>query len=393
MKRTLSLIVCALSLVWLAPATASPDRAEVLDYLERLQTQSGAPGVSAAVAVDGQIVFSGGVGQADLEAGTPQNGRTVHNIGSVSKVIAVTAILQLVEQGKVDLDAELQRYLPWFPRKDKPITVRHILTHTSGIRHYKDNEFGEIVKHYAEFEPATQFWRDDPLVFEPGSHWMYSSYAVNLIQGIVESVSGRAFETYLREQVWIPAGMLSTQFDVPSRVVPRRGRGYLRSQTYPVDVNKPQLQKAPDEDVSYKYAGGGMIASDEDLCRLGIALNRAQLLKPETQTAMYKLQLPPGLPTMPSEFMKKNSPGVLPPSQDKEQALMWWMGKDAAGRPYAGHAGSVKGTQSMLMNFYKQNVVVAVHFNASGADVGEAAMSIAQLFMPQLAVPVGRSAK
>ena len=119
------------------------DRQQVLRYLERLRTTSGAPGVSAAIMSGGRLVFSGGVGVSDIESGARQDGTSVHNVGSVSKVHAVVAIMQLVEQGKVNLDADIQTYAPWFPRKQAPITVRQILTHTSGIRHYKDGEFGE----------------------------------------------------------------------------------------------------------------------------------------------------------------------------------------------------------------------------------------------------------
>ena len=143
-------------------------------YLERLAAESSSPGVSAAVMVNGQLVFSGGVGVADLESEERQTGLTVHNIGSASKTQAVVAVMQLVERGKVRLDAEIQQYAPWFPRKSKPITVRQLLTHTSGIRHYKQNDFGptgvDAFRHYDNFEESTRFWRDDPLLFEPGTH-------------------------------------------------------------------------------------------------------------------------------------------------------------------------------------------------------------------------------
>ncbi len=141
----------------MAAASAAADAAR--SYLERWQAESGAPGVSAAVSVAGELVFSGGVGVSDLESGMPQNGRSVHNIGSISKTQAVVAILQLVELGKVRLDAEVQEYVPWFPKKQRPVTVRQVLTHTSGIRHYRDDEFepGELwmFRHYDRVEEST----------------------------------------------------------------------------------------------------------------------------------------------------------------------------------------------------------------------------------------------
>ena len=166
----------------------------LLDYMEQIRNDNDLPGLSVAVAVDGEIVFSEGVGHAELDNRTPATGRTVHNVGSVSKVLAVVGLMQLVEQGKVDLDATLQTYMPWYPERAFPITVRHILTHTSGIRHYDGVEFGPHdllrLRHYDTFEEATELWRDDPLAYDTDSGWMYSSHAHNLQHGIVEAASG-----------------------------------------------------------------------------------------------------------------------------------------------------------------------------------------------------------
>lgn len=130
--------------------------AQLLDYMEQIRADNGLPGFSLAVAIDGELVFSEGVGFAELDNHTPETGRTVHNVASVSKVLAAVAIMQLVEQEKVDLDATIQTYLPYYPEKEWPITVRHILTHTSGTRHYQDGEFGEgevlAMRHYDDFE-------------------------------------------------------------------------------------------------------------------------------------------------------------------------------------------------------------------------------------------------
>ncbi len=345
------------------------------DYLQRLQAQSGSPGVSAAVLVGDRIVFSAGVGSADLESGAPQTGTTVHNIGSISKTQAVVAVMQLVEQGKVQLDAEIQRYAPWFPRKPQPITVRQILTHTSGIRHYKEGEFGpaEVMsfRHYDSFEESTRFWREDPLLFAPGSHWAYSSYASDLMQAIVESASGQPFEEYMTEHVWRPAGMINTQFDVPSRIVPHRGRGYERN------PKVGRLENAANEDVSYKYAGGGVISTDEDLCRFGRALNAGVLLKPASLAELYRLQLPKDLPRF-----EPDAPHL--PSISGMQALIFRVQKDSQGRVRASHSGAVKGTVSEFYNYYQNDVVVALHFNAGsgGVDIGKAAETLAALYLP-----------
>lgn len=364
-------------LALVAVAAQAFDASQVYGFLQRQQAENGSPGMSAAVAVNGQIVFSGGVGVADLQSGMPQNGRSVHNIGSISKTHAVVAIMQLVEQGKIDLDAPVQTWAPWFPKKQRPITLRMVLTHTSGIRHYKDGEFGAAdvmaFRQYDNIEESTRFWRDDPLLFEPGKYWSYSSFATNLLHAVVENASGEGYEEYLRKHVWLPAGMLDTQFDVPARIVPRRGKGYVRNPKTGVWEN------APDENVSYKYAGGGVISTDEDLLRFALALNAGKLLNARSLAEMYRLQLPRDIPYPPEDIKA----GQARPSRGQSQALIWRIATDPAGRVYVGHSGSVKGTGSMLANYKDQGVVVALHINGEGGGkVGAAAEQLAQLFLP-----------
>ena len=380
-RAWLALLLLGLAVV---PYPTTAVEAPAQSYLERLSAQSGSPGVSAAVMVNGQVVFSGGVGVANLESQEPQTGSTVHNIGSISKTQAVVAVMQLVERGKVRLDAEIQEYAPWFPRKSQPVTLRQLLTHTSGIRHYKQGDFGPAevnsFRHYDKFEESTRFWRDDPLLFEPGTHWAYSSYAVDLLQAVVESASGQSYESYLTEHVWAPAGMVNTQLDSPARIVRHRGRGYVWNAAL------GRMENASNEDVSYKYAGGGVISSDEDLVRFGHALNSGLLLRPETTAEMYRLQLPLGLPRFGTE--DKTSPPI-----GAIQGLVFRVGKDAGGRVHAGHSGSVKGTTSEFLNYYADDVVIALHFNyGSGpVDTVAAAHALADLYLSRKPAASGRA--
>ena len=343
------------------------------DYLVRLKERSGAPGVSAAVAVNGRIVFSEGIGSADVESGLLQTGTTVHNIGSVSKVLTTVAVMQLVEQGKVQLDAEIQRYAPWFPRKGRPITLRQILTHTSGIRHYRADELtrdnSNILRHYETFEESTRFWRDDPLLFAPGARYAYSSFAFDLLQAVIESASSEPFEQYMRRHVFGPAGMVDTQFDVSQRKVSRRGWAYTQNKS------SGRFQRALNEDVSYKYAGGGMLSTDEDLCKFGHALNTGVLLKPASIAAMYRLQLPKNL--------QRFKPGSLTePPPAASQALGFRISADSHGHVHVGHPGTVKGTVSNFFDYFEEDVTVAVYANYDdkGVNLADYAEGLAALF-------------
>ncbi|MCC9138686.1 serine hydrolase domain-containing protein [Pontibacter silvestris] len=355
----------------------APDQGYVKNYLQRIAEETGAPGVSAAVAVNGRIVYSGGVGYADLDNQVPQDGKTIHNIGSISKAYAVVAILQLVEKGMINLDDEVQKYLPYMPRKQKPITINQILTHTSGMRHYtkkdQENHNAKRMRHYDNYEESTTIFRDDSLLFDPGAYYSYSSFSSALMHGIVEQVSGLGFEDYMRKNVWLPAGMLTTCFDVPARIIPRRGKGYVRD-------SKGVLVNAPYEDVSYKYASGGIISTPEDMVKLALALNKGILLKPKSLAKMYEPQF------------DKNKKAFNPTEQKEPlgQGLIWWSGQDNLGRTWYGHSGSVKGTNSFLMNFPDEQVVVAVQFNTYVSNVTEYALALAEMFLAEAGLKASR---
>ncbi|HAK55861.1 MAG TPA: hypothetical protein DCP38_10330 [Acidobacteria bacterium] len=369
--RRIALTVCAVvSLLRVAPvASAQGDAAAIVAYLEQVRHQTGAPGISAAVAVDGEIVFSGGVGYAELDNRTPATGATVWNVGSVSKVMAAVAVMQLVEQGKVGLDDEIRTYVPAFPDKGTPITLRQILTHTSGIRHYRDGEFGphglRSMRFFDDFDEAIQHFTEDSLLYEPGTLWLYSSHAYNLLQGVVEQASGLGFEDYMRTHVWEPAGMLGSSFDVPTRVVHGRGRGYVRDADGTI-VNSRY------EDVSYKYAGGGMLSTVADLVRMGVAINDGTLLGFEAVAEMHAPQIDPVM-----QFRADGVPRELPFGQ----ALGWDLYTDASGRPYISKTGTVRGTRSVVVNYPDHGLVVAVQANIVPFDSRTRGVAIAQMFL------------
>ena len=344
---------------------AQTETPSTLSYLEQVRHQTGAPGVTAAVSVDGVIVFSDGVGYAELDNQTPATGATVLNVGSVSKVMAVIAIMQLVEQGKVTLSDDIRAYVTAFPDKGVPVTLRQIMTHTSGIRDYRDGEFGpnglRSMRHFDDFEEAIQHFTEDPLLFAPGEYWLYSSHAFNLLQGVVEKVSGVRFENYMQTYVWEPAGMLRSSFDVPSRVVRQRGRGYVRA-------NDGTIVNSRYEDVSYKYAGGGMLSTVEDLVRMGNAINNGTLLGPDAVTEMHTSRVDPVL-----QFQANGQPREL----SFKQALGWDLSTDGQGRTYISKTGTVRGTR-----YPDDGLVVALQANIAPFPIQRHGEAIAQIYLP-----------
>lgn len=359
-----------------APSAAgTAPEAQAALYLGELLRSTGTPAVSAAVASQGRIVFSEGVGFADLDNLVPATGSTVYNIGSVSKANTAVAVMQLVERGSIALDDPIRKYVPAFPDKGSPITIKHLLTHTSGIRHYRptdfpDSEDNENTRPVATLAEGIRIFKDDPLLFEPGDFYFYSSYAVNLLQGVIETAGAMPFEDYMRQHVWGPAGMLSTGFDVPERVVPHRARSYR--------VEKGRALNYYYNDLSYKFAGGGMISTAEDLVRLGTALNHGRLLKQETTAQMYKPQLDP--------VMRYQEKG--PPTKEAfQQGLLWRSLKDASGRSFRYHCGSVKAFNACLVNYTDEDLVVAVLTNSEQTGGYRHPLALADFFRSSEIVP------
>lgn len=368
------LVLVSLS-VWLVPVALQAQQV-VEDYMEQVRYMTGVPGISVAVAVKGEMVFSKGVGYAELENRTPATGSTVHNVGSVSKVLATVAVMQLVESGKVGLDDIIQKYVPSFPEKKTRINLRRILTHTSGIRHYKRGEFGPYglreLRRFDDIEEAMKHFCDDPLLFEPGEFWSYSSHAFNLLQGVIEKASGLKFEDYMVRNIWEPAGMLQSSFDVPERIVHKRGHGYVRDE-------RGVLVHPRHIDVSYKYAGGGMLSTVEDLVRFGTALNDGTLLEPETVTTMYTVVVDPVV-----QFRADEEPVEA----SFKQALGWRIDTDVQGRAYINHTGTVRGTRSFIMNYPEYGLVLALQANGVPFDSRKHGAAIAQMFLPPVHAPV-----
>jgi serine beta-lactamase-like protein LACTB, mitochondrial len=351
-------------------AAAPPPEAQAKAYLQELWRSTGTPGISVVVLHQGRLVFSEGAGFADLDNMVLATGSTVYNIGSISKALTVVALMQLVERGKVRLDDTIQKYVPSFPDKGSPITLEHILTHTSGIRHYRrgdfpDSEVNENMKAVASLEEGIKVFKDDPLLFKPGEYYSYSSYAVNLLQGVIESASGLGFEDYMRTNVWRPAGMFNTAFDLPDRIVSHRAKSYI--------VGNGRIRNFPYGDLTYKFASGGMISTAEDLVRLAAALNHGNLLKPETIALMYR----PVDPVL--QFRDKEPPLKL----DFSQALIWRVFKDDAGRTWVNHCGTVKGFNACLVNYPDQDLAVAIVGNGDPVTPARReAVAFAQFFLP-----------
>jgi serine beta-lactamase-like protein LACTB, mitochondrial len=265
------------------PAGLPRARVEAIEALIGAEmTRLGVPGVAAAVVAREELVWSAPFGMADLENSVPVRTATMFRLGSISKPITATAVLQLAERGKLDLEAPVQRYVPTFPEKPWPVTIRHLLAHLAGIRHYKEGEFAST-RRYSGATEALHIFRDDPLAHEPGTKFLYTTYGYNLLGCAVEGASGGAFMDYVRANVFEPAGMFTARDDDAQVLIPHRAQGYVKTLG-------GELRNSGLADTSNKVPGGGMCATVEDVARFAMALQGGVLLNRDSLARMLTRQ-------------------------------------------------------------------------------------------------------
>jgi serine beta-lactamase-like protein LACTB, mitochondrial len=299
----------------------------------------GTPGLALAVAVNGKILYSESFGFADLEERVPVWPTTKFRIGSISKPLTATALMQLVEAGKLDLDAPVQKYVPSFPDKGAPITVRMVAGHLAGIRHYKDGEM-EIQRHYDNILESLKIFENDALVAPPGTKFSYSSYGFNLLSAVIESASDEPFLSYMQDHVFTPLGLVHTTPDQNTQIIEQRSRFY--------ELAKDGHQEnAPYVDNSYKWAGGGFLSTAEDLVRFGSTMMQPGFLKEETRKTMF-------------------TPQKTKAGEPIQYGIGWFIHKSHSGKLVYEHSGGSIGGTSQLILYPDAHLVVALVTNLSG---------------------------
>lgn len=266
-------------------------RAEIRQTMDKQQI----PGLSIAIGVDGQIVLEEGFGLADVENQVAVTPQTKFRTASIAKSITAVAIMQLAAEGKLDLDEPVGRYVT-FPKKSWDFTTRQLLGHLAGIRHYRGRAETTSTRYYRHLQSGLSMFEHDPLLHEPGTKYLYSSFGYNLLGRIVEEVSGQSFADYLAEHIGQPAGMPQTVVDHHFAIIPHRARGYIRpaergrGAVLGGDLQPGQLYNAPMHDTSYKIPGGGLLSTPGDLARFAMALNGGKLLPTESLEEMWTEQ-------------------------------------------------------------------------------------------------------
>jgi D-alanyl-D-alanine carboxypeptidase len=277
-NRILSVLLPALLLCAAAPAAAraqsAPAPTDVTAELDAMLAKTfppDRPGASAIVVKDGKVLYRKAFGLANLELKVPMQPDNVFEIGSVTKQFTSTAVLMLVEQGKLGLGDDVRKYLADFPDKGATITVEHLLTHTSGIPSYTGSAKWMPLWR-KEMTPAEiiALTKDDPLEFAPGSRFAYNNTGYVMLGAIIEKVSGVSYAEFVAKHIFEPLGMRHSYYGSAAAVIPNRASGYSpRGGTY---------RNAEYLSMSQPYAAGSLMSTVDDLAIWDAAVSSGKLL-------------------------------------------------------------------------------------------------------------------
>lgn len=318
---------------WVAARAYMKEIAAARPLVQKMQRAFAAPGLSVAVAANGKLVWSETCGFADRKRRAAVRRETTFRIGSVSKALTAAVAGRLAQQGRLELDAEIQRYVPGFPRKPQRITPRQLGGHLAGIRHYEGRE-ALSRKHYDSVTSSLTIFEDDPLVAVPGERFSYSSYGFNLLGAAVENAAGKSFAAAVESTLLVPLRMRRTRLD--------DGRLDGRSRFYEVTESRRAVP-APRVDLSNRFPSGGFLSNAEDLVRFGLGVTDRAFVSEETQAVLFTSQ--------------KTSSG-----RQTGYGFGFEVGSSPLGA-VAGHTGNVVGGTAFLFVHPKTRVVVAMTTN------------------------------
>jgi len=299
----------------------------------------GGPGAAVIVVQDGKPVLRKGYGLAEIELGVPIQPDMVFRVGSATKQFTSACVLKLAEEGRLRLDDPISKYLPDFPAAGRRVTIEQLLTHTSGIHSYTD--MPGWYPHMREDWTLAQlvdFFKNEPLDFEPGTKWRYDNSGYVLLGAILERVSGKSYAELVSEMIFRPLGMEDTRYGSDAPIIARRVAGYRK--TPAGIVNAPFLS------MTQPFSAGGLVSTVDDLARWQAALDAGAVLRAESRRRMW-------------------TPVRLPDGADTRYGFGWiiW---SYEGHAVVEHGGTINGFASANMRLPDDHVYVAVLSNCGG---------------------------
>ena len=341
------------SFVLLQTSIIAQDKADKLEKLMNKYYEYGQFNGSVLVAENGNVILNKGYGYANMEWDVPNTTDTKFRLASITKQFTAMLIMQLVEEGKIDLNGKLSDYLPYYKKAigDK-ITIHHLLTHTSGIPNLTnrpENEFNKISKNHIEVKELVEKYCSDDLEFEPGSKFSYSNSGYVILGAVIEEMSGKPYEEVLKEKIFDPSGMENSGYDNNNLIIDKRASGYNKSFS--------EYENTEYLDMSFPYSAGSMYSTVEDLYLWDQALYSEKLLSEENKEIMFK------------PFLQNYAYGwgvnELPVGDDKKKVTR--------------HSGGINGFNTLIVRFVDDKHLIVLLNNFSPSNLNNIASMIGNI--------------
>jgi CubicO group peptidase (beta-lactamase class C family)/uncharacterized protein YneR len=281
MKKTILMLVFCAALFNYAGAQQGSSLSTEFDKVLNEQFPLNGTGGTALVSSRGKIIYKKAFGKASLEHDVPMKTNSVFRIGSITKQFTAIAILQLMEQGKLNLQDELTKFIPAYPVQGEKIRIEHLLTHTSGIRDY--TSISDSVQRYkTDLKPAEMisYFQNQPMRFAPGTRYEYSNSNYFLLGHIIEKITGKTYAQYLESNFFIPLGMTGSFYANDTKIIKDRAAGYTK--------NEKEIKNAEAISMTQPFAAGSILSTVEDLFKWQQAVQSNKLVKKESLDKAFK---------------------------------------------------------------------------------------------------------
>jgi len=337
-----------------SPEVFAAEQASMICY--KTFRKNNYPGLAVAVSKGGEVIFSEGWGYADIETKKSIDpDKSMFRVGSISKTLTAAGLQLLVQEGEVDLDADISNYVDYFPKKRYDLSVSQVAGHIAGVRHYNGPLEMLNNKYYPTVKEGMEIFMNDSLLYEPGEKFSYSSYGWNLISAIVEEASDTPFLDYMQAQVFDRFGMDQTAAEIRSDLPADLVSFYIHNM---VGNNVT----APSVDNSYKWAGGGFIATATDILKFSHQMHHHEAIDGDL-------------------LDKFQTPLILNNGKQTNYGLGWASNTDKKGRRWVGHSGGSVGGTSMYLFYPDHDLTVVTLVNLSSARMDQLAWIVAEQFL------------
>jgi CubicO group peptidase (beta-lactamase class C family) len=359
MKFTILAAVAVGAVFSVRVPAADPAPDEVAQLVRAEMQQQHIPGLTLLVSRNGKPVRAEGYGLANIELNVPTKPESIFQSGSVGKQFTATAVMMLVEAGKVGLEDPLTKYFPEAPASWKQVTVRELLSHTAGFTDYPDSF--DMRKDYTEAD-LLKIVEGIPLAYPPGTSWSYSNLGFLTLGVLIHKVTGQFYGDFLQERVFRPLGMTSTRIMSEADIIPNRCAGYrlVKGQVKNQEWVSPSLNTTAD---------GALYFSIQDLAKWDAALYTEKLLKRSSLEQMWTVA--------PLRDGKPNS---------GHYGYGWFVESDH-GHRLIEHGGAWQGFETHIARYVDDGLTVVVLTNLAGAKPGRIAHGVANIYLKKGTAP------